>query len=479
MAIALPRLLIAGTASGVGKTLISCLLIAELRARGWRVQPFKVGPDYLDASHLAEAAGRPCYNLDTWLMPPERLEAIVASACRDADLAIIEGMMGLYDGREADSEAGSAAEIARLLQAPVLLVLDAWALARSAAAVALGFQRFGPQLALVGVIANRVAGPGHARLLREALASAGAPPLLGAFPALDEAPWPERHLGLLPASELALGGERLATLLRLFRQSCELEQLLSLAREAPALTLEDRTETVLATEGADSRVRLALAYDAAFSFYYPDTLDLLRQAGAELVPFSPLRDSQLPTGCSGLYLGGGFPEEHAASLAANGPLRQHLAELLAAGLPCYAECGGLMYLCRRLRTASGEVYPMLGIIERESIMEGGRAGLQIGYRLAQVQRESLLLPSGVQVRGHEFHYSRLDAGPAPEEAAYVLSSPDGQHRQLEGFVRGNLLASYLHLSFSGFPEAARRFVAAARRWQQQQPAEERQRHWPR
>ncbi|MBX5455536.1 MAG: cobyrinate a,c-diamide synthase [Thermogemmatispora sp.] len=461
----MPRLLIAGTASGVGKTLISYLLIAELRARGWRVQPFKVGPDYLDASHLSQAAGRPCYNLDTWLMPPARLEAIVASACRDADLAIIEGMMGLYDGREAHSDAGSAAEIARLLQTPIILVLDAWAQARSAAAVVLGFQQFAPQLALVGVIANRVAGPGHARLLREALASSPGLPLLAAFPALDEAPWPERHLGLLPANEQALSGERLNALLALLRQSCDVEQVLTLARQAPPLATSE-AEAEIVTAPGEERVRLALAYDEAFSFYYPDTLDLLRQAGAELVPFSPLRDHQLPAGCSALYLGGGFPEEHAASLAANERLRRQLAELLAAGLPCYAECGGLMYLCHHIRTASGESYPMLGVIERESILGGSYTDLRIGYRLARAQHESLLLPPGVQVRGHEFHYSRLDAGPDPAEAAYMLSSPDGQHQQPEGFARGNLLASYLHLSFSGYPEAARRFVGAARRWRQ-------------
>nr|BBH92776.1 cobyrinic acid a,c-diamide synthase [Thermogemmatispora argillosa] len=466
MPLDLPRLLIAGTASGVGKTLMSCLLIAELRARGWRVQPFKVGPDYLDASHLARAAGRPCYNLDTWLMPPERLQAIFAAACHDADLAIIEGMMGLYDGREAQSDAGSAAEIAQLLKAPVILVLDAWAQARSAAAVVLGFQHFAPQLALIGVMANRVAGAGHARLLREALTSACGLPLLAAFPALSEAPWPERHLGLLPATEQALSPERLDSLLTLFRQSCPLDQVLTLARQAPPL-VEREAQDELTAEADHERVRLALAYDEAFNFYYPDTLDLLRQAGAELVPFSPLRDRQLPADCSGLYLGGGFPEEHAAQLAANEELRQALASLVAAGLPCYAECGGLMYLCRHLRTASGEVYPMLGLIERECIMESGSAALQIGYRLAQAQRENVLLPRGVQVRGHEFHYSRLDRGPAPAEAAYLLSSPDGQHQQFEGFARGNLLASYVHLSFSGFPEAAWRFVAAARRWRRQ------------
>ncbi|MBX5450503.1 MAG: cobyrinate a,c-diamide synthase, partial [Thermogemmatispora sp.] len=384
---------------------------------------------------------------------------------RDADLAIIEGMMGLYDGREAQSDAGSAAEIAQLLQTPVILVLDAWAQARSAAAVVLGFQRFAPQLPLVGVMANRVAGAGHARLLSEALASTCGLPLLAAFPALTEAPWPERHLGLLPATEQTLSSTRLDSLLTLFRQSCALDQILTLARQAPPLVAcASRAESP--APASDERVRLALAYDEAFSFYYPDTLDLLRQAGAELVPFSPLHDRQLPADCAGLYLGGGFPEEYAAQLAANEELRRALAELVAGGLPCYAECGGLMYLCRHLYTASGKTYPMLGLIKRDCIMESASAALQIGYRLAQAQRESLLLPHGAQVRGHEFHYSRLDMGPAPAEAAYLLSSPDGQYQQLEGFARGNLLASYLHLSFSGFPEAAWRFVAAARRWRQ-------------
>jgi cobyrinic acid a,c-diamide synthase len=459
----LPRLLIAGVASGVGKTTVSVALIADLRERGLRVQPFKVGPDYLDPSHLSQAAGRPCYNLDTWLLSSERLQQLVTAACSDADLAIIEGMMGLYDGRESQSDSGSAAEIARLLATPVVLVLDANALARSAAAIVLGFQQLDPHVPLAGVIANRVGSEGHVRLLQEAITSATGLPLFGSLPQAARPLIAERHLGLLPASEAGLNGQQLAQLAEQFRQSCDSERLLALAFSAPALPAASTTRRPPAASGAE-RVRIALARDEAFNFYYPDTLDLLREAGAELVPFSPLHDTQPPEAMAGLYLGGGFPEEHAARLAANTDLRRALAHLLARDLPCYAECGGLMYLCHSIRTAAGTTYPMLGIIERQSLMPA-HSGLQLGYRLARAQRDTLLLPRGSQVRGHEFHVSRLDRPPEPTEAAYLLTSPDGVHQQLEGFARGNLLASYLHFSFSGFPQAAQRFVEAARRWQ--------------
>jgi cobyrinic acid a,c-diamide synthase len=404
----LPRLMIAGVASGVGKTTVRSALIAALRARGLRVQPLKVGPDYLDPSHLEQAAGRPCYNLDTWLMPPTGLQRIFEAACADADIAIIEGMMGLFDGRESQSDAGSSAEIARLLKTPVVLVLDAGAMARSAAALVLGFQRLDPRVRLVGVIANRVGGPGHAQLLREAIEAATGLPLLGSLPQAAGPLLPEQHLGLFPAAEARLSSEQLAQLAARFEESCDGARLLVLARSAPPLprSADDATPALPPGEesGRAGVVRIALARDAAFNFYYPDTLDLLRRAGATLVPFSPLADPLPPAEIGGLYIGGGFPEEHAAALAANERLRRALVDLLERGLPCYAECGGLMYLCHSIRSTSGQVFPMLGVIERQSLMPGQTSGaLQIGYRLAITQRATLLAPAGATLRGHEFH----------------------------------------------------------------------------
>jgi cobyrinic acid a,c-diamide synthase len=393
------------------------------------------------------------------MMPQDRMLDVFCTAAASADIAVIEGVMGLYDGQSSTSNVGSTAEVALLLQAPVVLVIDAGAMARSAAAVVLGFQQLDPEVRIAGVIANRVGGSGHARLLQEAIELETGVPLLGYFTSSSDRLLPERHLGLVPVSEQAISTQHLTELREMFEQTCDSEKLLALARSAPPLEL--RTSELFGTvETRERRVRIALAQDEAFNFYYPDTLNLLRLAGAELVPFSPIHDSNLPEDIGGIYLGGGFPEEHAQQLSANVSMREKLAQLLQRGLPCYAECGGLMYLCESIRTMHGEMFPMVGAVARECILDQDVGGLTIGYREAIALRDTLLTRRGEMVRGHEFHVSSLKVPVSEEEAAYAFQ-PAGQ---VEGLSQGNLLATYLHLSFSGFPQAAERFVAAAQAW---------------
>ena len=459
MLLALPRIVLAGVSSGVGKTTMTTASIAHIRTHGITVQPFKVGPDYIDPSYLACAASQPCSNLDTWMMPPSRMLDVFCAAAASADIAVIEGMMGLYDGQSSTSDRGSTAEVAKILQAPVVLVIDAGAMARSAAAVVLGFQQLDPEVHIVGVIANRVGGAGHAHLLQEAIEAETGIPFLGSVRHSPDALVPERHLGLVPAAERLVSTQQLTKLGELYGQTWDGEKLLDLAREAPPI--EHSSEELFSSkETTGEHVRIALAQDEAFNFYYPDTLDLLRLAGAELVPFSPLHDTMLPEHIAGIYIGGGFPEEYAHCLSANESMRSALARLLLKDMPCYAECGGLMYLCQSIRNASGEELPMIGAIARQSVMSGDPGGLVIGYREATALCDTLLTRQGEVVRGHEFHYSCLNAPLAREDVAYEFTA----HGQVEGFARGNLLASYVHLPFSGFPLAAQRFVAAARSW---------------
>src|SRR6266699_3708831 len=345
MRLTLPRIVLAGVSSGVGKTTMTTAFIAHVRTRGIAVQPFKVGPDYIDPSHLALAAARPCYNLDTWMMPPSRMLDVFCMAAASAEIAVIEGMMGLYDGERSTSDVGSAA------------------------AVVLGFQQLDPEVHISGVIANRVGGAGHARLLQEAIETETGIPFMGYFKDAPDKLAPERHLGLVPAAERVVSTEQLTLLGQQFAQTCDSEKLFALALEAPPIERSSK-EPFSSIEMTGEHVRIAIAQDEAFNFYYPDTLDLLRLAGAELVPFSPLHDSVLPGEIGGIYIGGGFPEEYAHHLAANESMRSALAGLLQQDMPCYAECGGFMYLCRSIRNASGEELPMIGAIARQSVMSG-------------------------------------------------------------------------------------------------------------
>ncbi|MCK9896749.1 cobyrinate a,c-diamide synthase [Frankia sp. AgB32] len=485
----LPRLVLAAPTSGAGKTTVATGLMAALRARGLRVSPHKVGPDYIDPSYHALATGRPGRNLDAVLCGPRRLAPLFAHGARGADIAIVEGVMGLFDGvahPEAgqDADHASTAHVARLLDAPVVLVVDASGASRSIAALVSGFRSFDPRIHLAGVILNRVGTPRHRALLTDALADINMP-VFGAVPRDPGVHTPSRHLGLVPAAERrrdALNAvERLGELIT---GTCDLDALTRLARAAPPLhttvwnphtTLDATAAPVTATTstapppppgtGQGRPARIAVAGGAAFTFGYPEHVELLAAAGAEVLTVDPLRDETLPAGTDALIIGGGFPEEHAGALSANAPLRTRIAAFAAAGHPVSAECAGLLYLARTLQDA-----PMCGVLAIDAVM-GPR--LTLGYRTAIAATTSPLAAAGTVLGAHEFHRTTLlPAPPGAPPAAWQLpaATDDIPTRRggapascwrAEGFVHLRVHASYLHLHWAGQPDIARRLLRAA------------------
>jgi cobyrinic acid a,c-diamide synthase len=440
------RVVIAGTSSGAGKTSVACGLIGALRRRGLRVQGFKVGPDYIDPSYHAVSSGRPGRNLDAYLCGPELVAPLARHGASGADIAVVEGVMGLFDGASGRGELASTAHVAKLLRAPVVLVVDAAAMARSVAALVHGYRSFDPDVDVAGVVFNRVGSDHHEQLLREALAPLGVP-VLGAVRRDPRVSAPERHLGLVPAAERDRRARTaLAALADAAERELDLDAIVARARAAPALAgpawSPEPPERV--------RCRIAVARGPAFSFHYEENLELLRAAGAELVPFDPIADERLPNGADALLLAGGFPEVFGPELAANAPLRAAVAAHARSGRPILAECGGLLYLCREL-----DGHEMCGVLPASARMTDR---LSLGYREATAAARTPWLDAGERVRGHEFHYSEVEPRHG-EPAAWVLAAR-GRTRP-DGFVVGAVQASYLHVHWAAHPRIARRFARAA------------------
>jgi cobyrinic acid a,c-diamide synthase len=446
-------LVIAGTQSGVGKTTVTLGLLAALRRRGLVVQPFKVGPDFIDPGHHSRAAGRVSRNLDGWMLSRKANAALFHRQAKDADVAVVEGVMGLFDGYDGLSDAGSTAQIAKWLGLPVLLVVDAKAMARSAAALVHGFSSFDPNLTLAGVIFNRIGSATHLEYLQQALAYLKGVPCFGGLPRDQALVIPERHLGLATTEDYPLEEAYLQHLADWLEAHLDLDGLL---KALPLLSLPEAQ----APEVAHPTVRLGVARDRAFCFYYPENLELLADSGAELVPFSPLNDRELPTGLHGIYLGGGYPELYAGQLAANASMRQEVKEYAVAGMPIYGECGGLMYLAKEIRDLEGQAHPMTGVFPFTVRMLPRLKAL--GYREVTLAAAGILGPAGTKARGHEFHYSEMLGEPIGVSRLYRLTPRKGGRAVAEGYCEHNVLASYVHLHFGSNPEVARNLVASCR-----------------
>jgi cobyrinic acid a,c-diamide synthase len=451
--VAVPRIVVAAPASGHGKTTVATGLLAAFAARGLAVAGFKVGPDYIDSGYHALASGRPGRNLDPVLVGADLIGPLFAHGAAGADLAVIEGVMGLFDGR-ADAgtglgggDPGSTAEVAALLSAPVLLVVDASAQGRSVAALVHGFRSFSSGVRLAGVLLNRVGSDRHEAILRAALEEVGTP-VLGVLRRHDAVAAPSRHLGLVPVAERR--PEALATvraLADLVAGSVDLDAVLAAAGTAPPLPV--RPWSPECPRPVPGRPVVAVAGGPAFSFGYTETVELLAGAGAEVAVVDPLRDEKLPDGTGALVVGGGFPEVYAGDLAANDALRTQVAALAARGAPIAAECAGLLWLCRTLDGA-----PMCGVLPADAVMTDR---LTLGYRDAVARTGGWLGPVGTRVTGHEFHRTALAPAAGPEPA-WAWAGAGGA--AAEGWVSGGVHASYLHLHWAGRPGIARGLVAA-------------------
>jgi len=455
-----PCLVIGGAHSSVGKSSVTLALIAALRQRGLKVQTFKVGPDYLDPSHHNRVSGRPCYNLDGWMCNEEYVQQLFQRHCADADIAIVEGVMGLFDGSSPTSLQGSTAQIATWLNAAVLLVVKAHGMSRSLAALVKGFATFEEDVTITAVIANMCGSASHGQLLAKALEGANLPPLIGAIPRGALPALPSRHLGLVSAEETAWTDSLIEQLADSANEHLDLDQLLtqaSLCAQGQE-QLDQQVTKNNATDQSAKRLRIAIARDAAFQFYYHDLFSALEQRGAELYFFSPLGDDALPPKCDALYLGGGYPEVHAEDLASNHSMLQSIRTFCASDRPVYAECGGLIYLTKGVETEQ-QRFRFAGILPCFARMLTKRKAL--GYVEVTLQEPSLFGEIGTTVRGHEFHYSELCSDPIGVDgwvAAYRVRQNRTGNCHDEGYQKGNVLASYAHLHLASRPEVVDAFI---------------------
>jgi len=448
---------IGGVTSGVGKTTISTGIMGALSRRNLKVQPFKTGPDYIDTTYHTWVTGFPSRNLDTWMLSHQAVIELFRRAMTGKDIGVIEGVMGLFDGHSATNDAASTAELAKLLGMPVILIIDSRNGARSLAAIARGYRDFDPALTIGGVILNGIGSESHYKLCRDAIEHYAGVKVMGYLPRRKDLVLPERHLGLVPTVEGPASEEFKQTLIEQCEATLDIPGILNLSEKASP---PPASPELFPVEPRKPVVRIAVARDKAFSFYYQDSLDLLEAWGAEIVPFSPMTDDTLPPDIGGVYIGGGFPEMYAGELAANNSMKKAVKIAARTGMPLYGECGGLMYLGETIHDFNGKAYAMTGVLPVTAHID--RPQLTLGYRTVRALSDGPFLREGESTRGHEFHWSNLDAT-AGLTPAYSVLEKDGRD---EGFQQGNVLASYVHIHLGSLASLAPRFVDTCRRFRE-------------
>lgn len=446
-----PRLVIAGTQSGVGKTTITLGIIAALKKRGLSIQPYKVGPDYIDTAFHSAVAGRACSNLDSYLLEPAVVGELFQRRADAVDCSIIEGVMGLFDGAGVDGVRGSTADVAKILSAPVILVVDARKMAHSAAAMVLGYVKHTPSVRIAGCIVNNIASENHYAIVKNAIERTAKVPVFGYLPKDAAISLPERHLGLRPVQESSMRAF-IRTMANRIAKTVDLDALLRVAHNDTALPRV--MPVTFMPHQPEKKVRIGYAYDTCFHFYYQDNLDILRHYGAALVPFSPLRDTCLPRDIKGLYIGGGFPEVFAPELSRNKALRREIALASQNGMPIYAECGGLMYLMKELVLRDKARHPLCGVFP--GTVKMGRRLQTFGYHAVSVRDDMLFAPAGAELKGHVFHWSYVTGMPKRVQRVFSLSR--GDKTVLDGYARKRTVASYVHIHFASNVAWAKQFI---------------------
>lgn len=454
-----PRVILAGIHSGAGKTTLSLGIMSALCKKGLKVQPFKTGPDYIDPSYHTQATGVISRNLDSWLLSKDTILELFLKEAANADISIIEGVMGLYDGL-ADTEEGSTAQLSKILKCPVILILDARSLSRSAAAICLGYKEFDKAVEIKGVIVNNIGSNNHYHSIKSAIEKRAGIPVIGYLPKSHALKLPERHLGLVPVPEQKLRADFYRKLSNLISRHIDLNKIVSIGSKAqPLAESKWKEKAIFLPKPVKNRVTIAVAFDEAFNFYYRDNLDILESLGARLVKFSPLRDDKLPKGLSGVYIGGGFPELFAVKLSANKKLKKQIRQQAGLGLPIYAECGGLMYLTEKLEDFNKNKLPMVGIFKGTVNM--GKKLQALGYVKIETIKDNILSKKGAKIRGHVFHWSYLDN--LPDKSAFAYKIRKNKDRIFyDGLIQDNVLASYAHLHFASDINFAKNFINSCR-----------------
>mgnify|MGYP001566210251 FL=1 len=445
-----PRIVFSALQSGSGKTTVTLGVMLTLRKMGLKVQPFKAGPDYLDPMQHGAVCARISRNLDSWLIKPAAILELFAANAKGADISVIEGVMGLYDGFR-DTEYGSTGHLAKILKAPVILILNAASFSRSAAAIVLGAKEFDKKVNLAGVILNNIGSQNHYHFAKSAIEKKTKIPVLGFLPKEARIKLPERHLGLVPSGEKRVNAGLYKRLVSLIEKNIDLKGILRISRNTPLL----KQPKPFFTPRGGKKVSIAIARDKAFNFYYQDNLDILEGLGARLVEFSPLKDKSLPQGIDGLYIGGGYPELFSARLSANLRMREDVSRYAGCGLPIYAECGGLMYLVRNIVDFQGKSFPMCGIFNCAAVMANKRQAL--GYIEIEARKDNILSRKGDKIRAHTFHWSYLKD--LSKDIRFTYKVTKGKDRVYEdGLIKENVLASYAHLHFASDINFAKNFI---------------------